>query len=278
MKAPSILTVLVILLLVICVLFVCYCFCIIFCFGFKCGLFRRPKVIIITHLQSSSTDSGLLGAENASTSASSTLSQSSVGSSRRRPPPSHKKKSTRHQRSRTRSPTARVYSNKHQRGGHAHTDTDNYVDIDTDNSPFLIPPELTEQVQQRVNRTLNNEFSGNRQSTSSFRANSLNATYPSSSCRPSAPLATADLNSDLVAEETGRHRSNLMNPVMSTSLSSSTTSSLGFGASLMEVITASSNVDTLNSSQVLTSVAHTHTNYYHDEKPPSYDDIIRRNY
>ena len=231
-------------------------------------------MIIITHLQSSSTDSGLLSAENSSQTSADSQSQSSAGSSRRRPLPSHKKKSSRHQRSKTRSPTARVYSNKHQRGTHAHTDTDNYVDIDTDNSPFLIPPELTQQVQQRVNRTLNNEFGGNRQSTSSFRGNSLNVTYPSSSCRPSAPLATADL----VAEEPARYRSNLMDPVMSTSLSSSTTSSLGFGASLMEVITASSNVETLNSSQVLTSVAHSHANYYHDEKPPSYDDIIRRNY
>lgn len=46
-KAPTILTILLILILIVCLLFVSYCFSILFCFCFKCGLFKRPRVILI---------------------------------------------------------------------------------------------------------------------------------------------------------------------------------------------------------------------------------------
>ena len=57
LKAPSILTILAILLFIISFLFVIYCFSILFCFCFKCGIFKRPKVIIMS--QSHDTESGL---------------------------------------------------------------------------------------------------------------------------------------------------------------------------------------------------------------------------
>jgi len=143
--------------------------------------------------------------------------------------------------------------------------------LDANNeSPFLIPPELSEQVQSRVNRSLNQ--SGNRSSVSSFR--NFNSVITSN--QASAPLASADL----IVDES-RYRpitSSVLDPVTASSLTSSTTSSLGFGESLMEAIAASTqhtNDLRLTSTQNVKTVQ---TNYYHDEKPPSYDDIIRRNY
>jgi hypothetical protein len=79
LKAPSILTVLVILLLIICFLFVCYCFSILFCFCFKCGIFRRPKVVVLTHIHNS--DSGLFAASANNSPKHSTSSSASTSTS-----------------------------------------------------------------------------------------------------------------------------------------------------------------------------------------------------
>ncbi len=79
LKAPSILTVLAVLLLIIFFLFICYCFSILFCFCFKCGIFKRPKVVILTHVQS--TDSGLFATPENNSPKYSTSSSASTSSS-----------------------------------------------------------------------------------------------------------------------------------------------------------------------------------------------------
>lgn len=274
LKSPSILTILAILLLIICVLFVGYCFSILFCFCFKCGIFKRPKVVILS--QSHNTESSLFGHSNNSPkhSTSTSSSNSSYTSNRRahRHVPAHKnykKKSQNKQHRHLRSPTARVYSNKRPQ----YNDADIYLDFDsnlTNDSPFLIPPELNEQVQERVNRSLNNQnpdSSKNRRNTSIVRNNTMTST----STQPSAPLATDDSNF-----EENHRPANILEPVIGSSLSASTSSSIGLGASSADNYVAN------NADQVTHSSSATHTttvrNYYNDEQPPSYDDIIRRNY
>lgn len=53
---PTIFTVLISLILFICVLFVSYCVCILFCYLSKRGLFRKPKILIISEQSSTSTN------------------------------------------------------------------------------------------------------------------------------------------------------------------------------------------------------------------------------
>lgn len=281
LKAPSILTILAICLLIICFLFVCYCFSILFCFCFKCGIFKRPKVVILSQLHGS--ESGLFTNENNSpkhstSTTSSASSNSSYVPSRRHhhrqsssSHKSHKKRAHNRHRS-ARSPTARTYSNKRPQ-----YDAEIYVDFDsnpTNESPFLIPPELNDHVQQRVNRSLNAQ--------NDINSSNRNANQ---SATPSAPLEAEDSHIEINERHASNRRSNLNNnnilePVISSSLSVSTNSSLGFGASLRDQITnEEETAGRATSSAIPNSPAVPVQNYqYHDEKPPSYEDIIKRNY
>jgi len=290
LKAPSILTILAILLLIICFLFVCYCFSILFCFCFKCGIFKKPKVIVISHLNNS--ESGLFNGCNSpkhSTSTTSSASSNSSYSSHRRQQrhnSSHKnyKKKTysKHRNHRSgRSPTARAYSNKRPQ-----YDSEIYVDFDANQneSPFLIPPELNEHVQQRVNRSLNAQqenlnHSSRRNNSSSYRNNSNN-----NEVSPSAPMATDDLLSEIIEVDntpnivSNRQSNSILEPVLASSLSASTTSSLGLDG----VTTSNNETEITNITNSTTNVTHTpnviQSYQYHDEKPPAYEDIIKRNY
>lgn len=277
LKAPSILTILAILLLIICFLFVSYCFSILFCFCFKCGIFKRPKVVILSQLHDS--ESGLFTSGNnspkhsTSTTSSATSSSSYINSNRRhhrhispQKKHSHKKSShhNKHRHRSTRSPTARTYSNKRPQ-----YDSEIYVDFDsqTNESPFLIPPELNERVQERLNRTVDNQNSRNQNNNNS-----------SSAVAPSAPLA-ADENEQVENSALNR-RNNILEPVRTSSLTASSSSSLEFNASIQAAIEAS-NQDAVNNNNQTSTTSITNTitaNFpYHDEKPPSYDDIIKNN-
>jgi hypothetical protein len=56
-KGPTLLTILTLLILFILLMFVLYCFVITFCYCFKCGLFRKPKIIIISETATNGSDS-----------------------------------------------------------------------------------------------------------------------------------------------------------------------------------------------------------------------------
>lgn len=291
LKAPSILTILAILLLIICFLFVCYCFSILFCFCFKCGIFKKPKVIVISQLNNS--ESGLFNGcnspKNSTSTTSSASSNSSYSSNRRhhRHNSSHKNyKKKSHSKNRShhrsgRSPTARAYSNKRPQ-----YDAEIYVDFDANQnneSPFLIPPELNEQVNQRVNRSLNaqeNNLNHSSRRTNSTRNNS-------NEISPSAPIATYDLLSEIIEIDndtqnsrmtSNRPSNSILEPVLASSLSASTTSSLG----LDQVTTSNNETEITNITNSTTNIIHTPNvqsyQQYNDEKPPAYEDIIKRNY
>lgn len=280
LKAPSILTILAIALLIICFLFVSYCFSILFCFCFKCGIFKRPKVILMRNMAHS--ESGLFtGGHNSPKHSTSTTSSSSSSSSHCSPNRRHYRQisSNKHQRSghkktnnksrahrSTRSPTARA--------NRPHYDAEIYVDFDNNQnteSPFLIPPELNDQVQERLQRSANHNT---QVSSSDTNQNTVTTTTVS----PSAPLA--DLDMQEVNEAATATTRNLREPILVSSLSTSTTSSLGFGASLAEAIAASE----LESQQAQTSaevtspvdaILNVNNFHYPDEQPPSYDEIIK---
>lgn len=270
LKAPSILTILAILLFIISFLFVIYCFSILFCFCFKCGIFKRPKVIIMS--QSHDTESGLFDNRSPkhSTSSTSSASSSSYTPNRRghrqipRGNKQYKKKTTNKQRSRSaRSPTARAYSNKRH---NQHSEPEIYAEFDIQadsDSPFLIPPELNGQVQQRMNRSYNI------QNSEQYRTNS------SRMVTPSAPLANDDNNH---FDTENQRSNNILEPVIGSSLSGSTSSSLGLGQSLMEAGVSSTVVENTNSGHTSATTVTQATYHYHDDKPPSYEDIIKTNY
>lgn len=286
LKAPSILTILAILLLIICFLFVSYCFSILFCFCFKCGIFKRPKVVILSQLHDS--ESGLFTSGNnspkhsTSTTSSATSSSSYLPSNRRhhrhisphKKHNSHKKSSQhKHRHRSTRSPTARTYANKRPQ-----YESEIYVDFDsnhTNESPFLIPPELNDQVQERLNGTIAHQ-DHNRNHNSS------------SAVLPSAPLALDDNEITQVENHStsnNRRNNNILEPVVASSLSTSTSSSLGFGASMQAAIEASNQeaLTNSNNNQISTITSSVTNNvltnfHYHDEKPPAYDDIIKNDH
>lgn len=266
LKAPSILTILAILLLIICFLFVCYCFSILFCFCFKCGIFKRPRMVILSHMHSS--ESGLFESGNnspkhsaSSSSASSTSSYTPNNRRNHRHAPLNnknmkKKSHNKHHGRSGRSPTARAFSNKRSQ-----YNTDIYLDCDsnqTNDSPFLIPPELNDQVQQRINRSLNTS-NENASRTSSYSNSHQTVT-------PSAPFATDDQLNEIVEHRTSN---TILEPVIESSLS---TSNLSVASNLIE-----ENGNAL----VIDAATHSATTIqfqYTDEQPPSYDDIIKRNF
>lgn len=223
--------------------------------------------------QSQDTESGLFDNRSPkhSTSSTSSASSSSYTPSRRnhrqipRGNKQYKKKTHNKQRSRSaRSPTARAYSNKR----HQHSDAEIYVDFDNQldsDSPFLIPPELNEHVQQRMNRSLNNHNSECRTNSSLIVA-------------PSAPFANEH---EQIRSENQRSNT-ILEPVIGSSLSGSTSSSLGFGNSLMETVVTTDVVENNNSGHTsATTVTHATLQsypYLDDDKPPSYEDIIKKNY
>lgn len=275
-KSPSILTVLIVLIVIVCLLFVSYCFSILFCFCFKCGLFRRPKIVLINSgsLPSSNTESGLTTADlitspkhstNSSASSSSSLSCSNsrnrirkTKSHSQQQPNRPKRQAKSNSRSLRQSPTARVYStNNHNRRPRDRTETELYIEYEND-SPFLIPTQLVPK-----------KSTSNRSRTSDSNRPAQNA------AQPSAPLATDDFTADLL---TNNHINRNINRTPS-SLTSSITSSLGFGMSLMDVIAQTNAEDNFARIQTATTTNDSqrteHTtlapNYYMDEKPPSYD-------
>lgn len=295
-KSPSILTILMILLLIVCLLFVSYCFSILFCFCFKCGLFRRPKVVLISSgsLPSSNTESGLTTADlitspKHSTSSSSGSSSSSYSSNRNRLRPKTKSHSLQHQQQRSKravnksgsrqSPTARAYSlnSSHNRRPRDRTETELYIEYEND-SPFLIPTQLAPATKTTSSRSRASD-SSNRQLQNNYNTPVL-ARPPQQ--QPSAPLATDDFIINDMTSNVNRNLNSELNNVNRTvaSLTSSITSSLGFGASLMEVIEQTNAEDNQARLQIA-SASNGHTrrdmqtnsapSYYLDEKPPSYD-------
>lgn len=286
LKAPSILTILAMALLIVCFLFVSYCFSILFCFCFKCGIFKRPKVIIMRHITNS--ESGLFASGNNSPKHSTSSTSSSSSSS------SHCSPNRRNYR--------QISSNKHQRGhkknnsksrGHRSTrsptaranrpqyDAEIYVDFDSNqntDSPFLIPPELNDQVQERLQRsaaTANHSRSS--QPSSSDTNQNTQVTTQTTVVSPSAPLADPDLVEEVVHETTSTAIRNLREPILVSSLSTSTTSSLGFGASLAEAIAASEleNQQPEPVAAPVDAILNVNNFHYPDEQPPSYDEIIK---
>lgn len=282
LKAPSILTILAIALLIVCFLFVSYCFSILFCFCFKCGIFKRPKVIIMRGLTNSESGLFTSGHNSPKHSTSSTSSSSASSSSHCSPnrrnyrqisankhQRGHKKNNSKSRgRRSTRSPTARANRPQY--------DAEIYVDFDSNqntDSPFLIPPELSDQVQERLQRSAATaSHSRSSQPSSSDTNQSTQGTAQTSVVSPSAPLADLDHVQEVVNETTSAGNRDLRGPILVSSLSTSTTSSLGFGASLAEAIAASELESQQPQPVVAPNVNHFH---YPDEQPPSYDEIIK---
>ncbi len=155
------------------------------------------------------------------------------------------------------SPTARVYSNHHHNNRRPSSNKNNqrhrdnvYIDYEND-SPFLIPAQLAPK--PRSNNS--------NRSRSINRSSNLGASAP-----PPLLLENNDLNTIQQRQP---------------SLTSSITSSLGFGASLMEVIESTRprneiSIDptsnTINNNETVNNNEQTPVpSYYLDEKPPSYD-------
>ena len=167
-----------------------------------------------------------------------------------------------------RSPTARANRPQY--------DAEIYVDFDSNqatDSPFLIPPELNDQVQERLQRSaLNNTSDYN--PTSDTHQNTI---------APSAPLADHEIHEINETRASTRANRNILEPVLASSLSTSSTSSLGFGASLTEAIAASELVShqaqtsaTLVASVITDSMPNLNSCHFPDEQPPSYDEIIKQ--
>jgi hypothetical protein len=173
----------------------------------------------------------------------------------------------------TRSPTARANRPQY--------DAEIYVDFDSNqntDSPFLIPPELNDQVQERLQRsaaTANHSRSS--QPSSSDTNQNTQVTTQTTVVSPSAPLADPDLVEEVVHETTSTAIRNLREPILVSSLSTSTTSSLGFGASLAEAIAASEleNQQPEPVAAPVDAILNVNNFHYPDEQPPSYDEIIK---
>ena len=258
-----------------CLLFLIYCFGILFCFCFKCGLFKKPKIVVLSALHRSGTDLGLDSTEiiTPKHSASSTSSGSSNSSSRfypnrRRTSKKPRKKS--HSNRYPRSPTARAFSNNAQ-SQQQFIENGIYFEYDND-SPFLVP------VQQNSRRKTKN-----RQTTSSY----CNG-YTSEPTEINRPTIYSDEFNTLLRlpnelNNTPIHEQQIrLDTESGDTVSLETRSSLEFGASLMQVIENAENdirqEQSLIQHEIQTASPAPLPTYYHDEKPPSYDDIIRRNY
>jgi hypothetical protein len=155
------------------------------------------------------------------------------------------------------SPTARVYSNHHHHNRRPSSNNNNqrhrdniYIDYEND-SPFLVPAQLAPKPK---NNNSNRSRSNN-------RSLNLGASAPP----PLLLLGNDDLNTIQQRQP---------------SLTSSITSSLGFGASLMEVIESTRprneiaivpTTNTINNETVNNNEQTPVPSYYLDEKPPSYD-------
>lgn len=340
-KSPTILTYLVMLVVIVSLLFVSYYFAIMFCYFFKCGLFRHPKIVVVSALPASNSLTDSTSAEmispkhstsSSSSSATSTSSDSSISAAvphnRRRQATSrgasnssnnnNKSRSTsssghhhrhhhhnhnhskyghsssssssnrngksRYQNSKSqnyrnlRSPTARAtshggaVSSSSRRSNHSHlNDSEIYIDYDND-SPFLIPPQLSRNLAKKSSSSRSNnvrvaEVRETRASTRSNQATTVNnaAEQPSTS----RALGTAVA---IVADHQTHTAPNLISPTPSG------TSTINLEASLIETVDVNdlelNQVTTTRTSLVIPSAPH----YYQDEKPPSYDDIIGRNY
>ncbi|CAF0716079.1 unnamed protein product [Brachionus calyciflorus] len=262
-KSPTLMTIITLLIILICFLFITYCFSIFFCYCFKCGLFKKPNLIVITEMspssnqESDSLSADLLSPKYGETSSSSTISVTSSSDS-----PFNRNGSNRSSRSKNkknnkrlnqsypsnistaysnsrRSPTARASSNGASSRLYAKPEC--YVDYDTE-SPFLIPTK---------SKSSNKRSSYNRSTSYSHKRSMPSAPVRSNSIshRRSAIMENEDERSERIES---RDRS------------SSRASSLDIGETLIDVI------ETVNSENSVKPSAP----YYLDEKPPSYDDII----
>lgn len=348
-KSPTILTYLVILIVVVSVLFVSYCFAIVFCYFFKCGLFRHPKIVVVSALPASNSISDSTSAEmispkhstTSSSSGSSTSSESSISiphnrrrqtanSSRAKASSSgayksrssssghghhhHHSKSanssrngkSRYQNSKSqnyrnlRSPTARATSHgggggggasSSRRSNHSHlNDSEIYIDYDND-SPFLIPPQLSRNLAKKSSRS--NNLSSTRvaeeretvaHARSSYRSSSnAGATATASSTHQASLTVNADQQpstSHAVGTAVAVVGQDHIAPIISPTPSG--TSTINLEASLIETVDANElglEINQVTTAGVRTSlVIPSAPHYYQDEKPPSYDDIIGRNY
>lgn len=261
-KAPTLLTIITLLIILICILFISYCFSIFFCYCFKCGLFKKPNLIVITEMSSSNQGSDSISADLLSpkyTSGESSSSSASVVSSnespynsshRHRSRKSKGKKSARlnqsypsnistaYSHSRRRSPTARASSNGASSRLYAKPEC--YVDYDTE-SPFLIPNKTKSSKKTHGGYNRSTSYS-HRRTTPSAPARSNSIAH-----RPTTLVENDERSERMQSQER-----------------SSRSSSIDIGESLIDVI------ETVNTENAVKPSAP----YYLDEKPPSYDDII----
>ncbi len=296
-----------------------------FCYCFKCGLFRKPKLVLVnaipTSSSSDSTSAQIISPKHSSMS-SSTSNSSSLSSTtsplassrnrnqRNRSNPSnnlkngqnHKKSSiaralsNQHQNNNNKrskrtsqSPTARASSNRSSNSQQLYADPQCYVDYDND-SPFLIQSRssstrIPSSKHSRSNnpRRYNSTSNYNRQSKS-YRDNyssTIQATPLFSSNRNSIqrttslsnhPIGTAVALIDDEILNSSNH--NQLEPIAQSRSNSRSSLSIDLGASLIEVV-GSEQVNEVNNHQLISINEITSAPYYIDEKPPSYDDIIK---
>jgi hypothetical protein len=146
-KSPTILTVFTMLILFVCLLFVSYCISILFCYCFKCGLFKRPRVVVISAVP----------IDNVSSASSDTTSM--ISSPKPHQSNSYRQRSKVGAKRNLRSPTARAVITN---------------DCDND-SPFLIPSSNRSSTSSSNRRKNTNRHHSTRsESNNSYRTRSNN--------------------------------------------------------------------------------------------------------
>ncbi len=301
-------------------MFIIYCFCVLFCYCFKCGLFRKPKLVIINAMPASnsldSTSAQIISPKHSSMS-SSTSNSSSLSSTTS--PRSNRNRNQRNNRHNNKSSIARAISNQHQNNHNKrlkrtsqsptarassnrnsncqqlYADPQCYVDFDND-SPFLIQSRSSSsrvpssKLSRSNNPRRSNSTSNYNQKSKSYRDNysssvqatplfSGNNTNSRSSIQRTTSLsnhpigtAVALIDDDLVNLNTPNH--NQLEPIAQSRSNSRSSLSIDLGTSLMEIV-ESEQANDVNLQQLISLNEIASAPYYLDEKPPSYDDIIK---
>ena len=351
-KAPSIFTMFTSLLTLVSFLLASYCVCMLFCYMSKCGLFRVPKILVITELSASNNgydesasgeSSGSPKHSSSSSSSSSSSNSSSPAHYRRQTAKSRTKSSSgvgggrvyRPKRNTIRLPTERATSSSsgatssnHRRQQHRssanfssnarnsnlYAEPECYIDFDND-SPFLLPPSLTQKTNQpKSSRTMRTNGNSSRSSSRSGMPSTSSGSGGGGVSRSrqqaqnsSGTERAINVTNSIQAsrDETSAPSSAFLNANQldtihsvpgSSSASARSSVSLDFGASLMETVeiaaaesgillsnanvaASSTNLNmeeeevNLRSSHAVLSIGP--NSCYQDEKPPSYEDIIR---
>jgi hypothetical protein len=327
-KPPTSLTIFTLLIITIAFMFILYCFCVLFCYCFKCGLFRKPKLVIINSMPASnssdSTSAQIISPKHSSlsssTSNSSSLSSatSPIANNRTRNQRNRSNSNSRnnykssvarvisnqHQNSynkrskrTSQSPTARASSNRNSNSQQLYADPQCYVDYDND-TPFLIQSKSSST---RVPSSKQSRSSNPRRSNSSTSASNHNRQSKSyrdnySSTVQATPLfsssnsnrssiqrttslsnhpigtAVALIDDDLLNLNHSNH--NQLETIAQSRSNSRSSLSIDLGTSLMEIV-ESEQINGTNHQQLISINEVASAPYYLDEKPPSYDDIIK---